>query len=311
MFNTAPRMTNAGQLSFAPAPNAYGTTTCNVTLVDSGGARSAGVPLTVVITPVNDPPTFTAGAAISAPANPGTYTVSGWASNISRGPNEDNFETGSLTFSVTGCTNTSGMMNDIPSVSTSGAVTYRVNVNNDNQLRTSTCQVALVDSTGVSSTRATLAISQTRCLANAAFIQRFGRCEFYTPVSIASRPGVEFAVFSLELWWDEADKVCMTIGKRLVKLTDPTMETQLHAAASNIAGSRYWIGLSDLGTEGSWRWTDNSLLSTSPWSSVGGPWRTGFPRANDRVNSCALKTSTKWIDANCSPTQAGNGFVCA
>lgn len=51
MFNTAPRMTNAGQLSFAPAPNAYGTTTCNVTLVDSGGARSAGVPLTVVITP--------------------------------------------------------------------------------------------------------------------------------------------------------------------------------------------------------------------------------------------------------------------
>jgi hypothetical protein len=102
---------------------------------------------------VNDPPTFTAGSSISAPANPGTYTVSGWASNISRGPNEDGFETGSLQFTVTGCTNTSGMLGSLPTVSNTGALTYRVNQNNDNQLRTSTCQVALTDGAGATTAK--------------------------------------------------------------------------------------------------------------------------------------------------------------
>jgi hypothetical protein len=84
------------------------------------------------------------------------------------------------------------------------------------------------------------AATETRCLANAAYIQRFQRCEFYTPVTINSRPGVEYAVFSLQLWWDEANTVCSTIGKRLVKLNDPTIEAELHSAASPIAGSTYW-----------------------------------------------------------------------
>jgi hypothetical protein len=53
-------------------------------------------------------------------------------------------------------------------------------------------------------------------------------------------PGVEYAVFSLPLWWDESNNVCLTIGKRLVRLTNPTMEAQLHSAVSPIAGSNYW-----------------------------------------------------------------------
>jgi hypothetical protein len=77
-------------------------------------------------------------------------------------------------------------------------------------------------------------------MANAAFVRRFDRCEFYTPVTIARTPGVEYAVFNLQLWWDESNTVCSTIGKRLVKLTDPAMEAELHAAVSGIAGSTYW-----------------------------------------------------------------------
>jgi hypothetical protein len=51
MFTSPPRLTNAGQLSFTPAANAFGVTVCNVTLVDSGGLRSAAEQLTVAITP--------------------------------------------------------------------------------------------------------------------------------------------------------------------------------------------------------------------------------------------------------------------
>jgi hypothetical protein len=51
MFTAPLRLTNAGMLSFTPAANAFGTTVCNVTLVDSGGLRSATEQLTVIITP--------------------------------------------------------------------------------------------------------------------------------------------------------------------------------------------------------------------------------------------------------------------
>jgi hypothetical protein len=125
---------------------------------------------------VNDPPTFTAGASISTPANPGTYTVAGWASSITRGPYEDGFETGSLQFSVTSCTNTSGMLSSRPTVSSSGDVTYRVNENRNNQLRTSTHQVALVEGSGAQSATKTLSISRKLSAAAAQFCQHGVAC---------------------------------------------------------------------------------------------------------------------------------------
>jgi hypothetical protein len=51
MFSAPPSVTSAGMLSFTPAANAFGTSVCIVTLVDSGGLRSAAEQLTVTITP--------------------------------------------------------------------------------------------------------------------------------------------------------------------------------------------------------------------------------------------------------------------
>jgi hypothetical protein len=67
-----------------------------------------------------------------------------------------------------------------------------------------------------------------------------GRCEFYKPVSIASTPGVEYAVFSQELWWSGANTVCGTLGKRLAMVRKPTIEEELHAAITSLAGNAYW-----------------------------------------------------------------------
>jgi hypothetical protein len=51
MFTAAPQVNVVGILSFTPAPNAYGSSVCNVTLVDGGGLRSASQQLAIVITP--------------------------------------------------------------------------------------------------------------------------------------------------------------------------------------------------------------------------------------------------------------------
>jgi hypothetical protein len=51
MFTAPPQLTSAGMLTFTPAANAYGSSVCNVTLVDGGGLRSASSQLTVVVTP--------------------------------------------------------------------------------------------------------------------------------------------------------------------------------------------------------------------------------------------------------------------
>lgn len=59
MFSASPQLTNAGLLTFTPAPNAYGSSVCNLTLVDSGGLRSASQQLTVTISPGKQLPAAT------------------------------------------------------------------------------------------------------------------------------------------------------------------------------------------------------------------------------------------------------------
>jgi hypothetical protein len=106
---------------------------------------------------VDDPPTFVSGSGVTAPANAGTYTFASWASSISRGSLEDGAATFPLQFHVSGCTNTSGMLSAVPTISADGMVTYRLNVNPNPSIRTATYQVVLVEN-GVSRAPRTLVI---------------------------------------------------------------------------------------------------------------------------------------------------------
>jgi large repetitive protein len=95
-----------GALTFTPAANANGSTTVNYTLQDNGGTANGGDDNTtgsfsITITPVNDPPTFTLGPdpfVVESSDPPTTYTYTGWATGITRGP--ANESTQSLTFTV-------------------------------------------------------------------------------------------------------------------------------------------------------------------------------------------------------------------
>ncbi len=62
LFSTGPAVSSGGTLSFTPAPNANGTATITVRLMDDGGTANGGVNVspdedfTITITPVDDPP---------------------------------------------------------------------------------------------------------------------------------------------------------------------------------------------------------------------------------------------------------------
>jgi hypothetical protein len=89
LFSVAPSVNATGVLTFTPAEDAFGVSQCTVTLREAGeGGKSATAGLSIEVTAVNDPPSFTPGnATISVEGDSGAYSEA-WASEISAGPRE-------------------------------------------------------------------------------------------------------------------------------------------------------------------------------------------------------------------------------
>jgi len=104
LFSVQPDVDNTGTLTYTPAADAFGSATITVNVVDDGGTTnggddtSANQNVTITINPVNDAPTFTAGPDVSVDENAGEQTISGWATDISAGA--DNESSQQLTFSA-------------------------------------------------------------------------------------------------------------------------------------------------------------------------------------------------------------------
>ena len=86
----------SGNLTFTPAPDAYGTAQVTVWLEDGGdtlnGGQSQSPPQTfgIIVEQVNDPPSFALRDSQITVSGPGPQTVSGLAISISAGPNGEN-----------------------------------------------------------------------------------------------------------------------------------------------------------------------------------------------------------------------------
>ncbi|HEU4508125.1 MAG TPA: choice-of-anchor Q domain-containing protein [Pyrinomonadaceae bacterium] len=125
LFSVAPAVNSSGTLTYTPAPNAFGDAIVTVVMKDNGGTANGGVDtsieqaFTISVTPVNDAPTFTAGANQTVNEDAGFQFVSNWAANISQGPNESD----ALSFQVTNNTN-SALFSQQPAVFTNGLLTY-------------------------------------------------------------------------------------------------------------------------------------------------------------------------------------------
>ena len=129
LFNVAPAISVAGTLSYAAAANVSGTATISLRLSDDGGTANGGINqsvpqnFTITVSPVNDAPSFAAGAAqVLPPSTAALQTISNWATAISDG---DADFVQSLTFNVTNDRNS--MFTTQPAVAANGTLTFTPN----------------------------------------------------------------------------------------------------------------------------------------------------------------------------------------
>ncbi|MEY2565753.1 MAG: trimeric autotransporter adhesin [Actinomycetota bacterium] len=139
----------ANKLAFVPAANANGSpyTSFTFQVADDGGTTNGGAnvdatpnTLTINVTPVNDPPSFTGGNDRTVLEDAGLQTVNNWASVIDDGPGESGQ---TLTFVATNDNN--ALFSAQPAVSPGGHLTFTPAAN---QHGSATVSVVLKDNGG-------------------------------------------------------------------------------------------------------------------------------------------------------------------
>ncbi|MBA3707204.1 MAG: tandem-95 repeat protein, partial [Planctomycetes bacterium] len=126
LFSVQPAVSSVGTLTFTPAANAYGTAVVSVNAKDNGGVANGGVDTSldqtfvIVVTPVNDAPTFTLGADRIAVEDAAATSVAGYASAISAGPANETGQVVSFTVSAS----TSSLFSVAPAIDAAGTLTF-------------------------------------------------------------------------------------------------------------------------------------------------------------------------------------------
>ncbi|XP_026260927.2 C-type lectin domain family 4 member F [Urocitellus parryii] len=97
--------------------------------------------------------------------------------------------------------------------------------------------------------------------------------------------------------WHEAERSCVSKGAHLASVTSQEEQAFLVQFTSN---SYHWIGLTDMGTEGTWRWADgtqfNNARSKAFWDkNQPDNWR----HQNGQTEDCVHLRSS-WNDMNCN-----------
>lgn len=123
LFAAPPALDRQGNLSFTPAPNAYGTATVTVLLRDNGGGGVEYGPartFAITVTPVNDAPRFTEGPNVSVAEDGGPQHIAGWATEVAAGPANESAQ--SLAFLVTASPTT--LFKALPTLDRQGNLTF-------------------------------------------------------------------------------------------------------------------------------------------------------------------------------------------
>jgi large repetitive protein len=130
LFAIQPAVAPDGKLTYTPAANANGAATVTVTAHDDGGTANGGIDTSpprafiVSVGPVNDAPSFTAGADQTAVSLLGAQSVPGWATGILPGPGDESSQT--VIFTVT--SDNPGLFAVPPAVAPNGTLTYTPNL---------------------------------------------------------------------------------------------------------------------------------------------------------------------------------------
>ncbi|TFJ96025.1 major facilitator superfamily domain-containing protein 3 [Platysternon megacephalum] len=131
-----------------------------------------------------------------------------------------------------------------------------------------------------------------------------GRCsDVLTKLSRGWRfYGGNFYYFSQESKsWNEAEQFCVSQDSHLTSVSSHAEQEFL---SNETKGEDHWIGLTDLGTEGSWRWADGTEYradaSRGFWEeNQPDNWHQGTEGREDCVETRTMEL-TWWNDANCA-----------
>jgi len=151
VFSVAPAIdATTGDLTFTPDADNNGTAMIEVVLMDDGGTADGGVDtsatetIAITIGPVNDPPTFTAGADQTHNEDDGAITLNGWATAMSPGPPDEAGQV--LTFNANVISDPGGLFSVMPAVNaTTGDLTYTLAAD---AFGTATIDITLMDDGG-------------------------------------------------------------------------------------------------------------------------------------------------------------------
>ncbi|MDN5211424.1 Ig-like domain-containing protein [Fulvivirgaceae bacterium BMA12] len=131
LFTTAPAVSSTGTLTYEAAPNANGSATITIRLIDDGSGvapnenTSATQTFDINVTAVNDVPSFTVGADETVDEDAGPQSVANWITVFDDGDPEI---AQNLTYEITNNTN-AGLFAAGPAVSSTGTLTYETAAN--------------------------------------------------------------------------------------------------------------------------------------------------------------------------------------
>ena len=161
LFTTPPTVDTSGNLSYTPAPNAFGTSTFEVRVQDNGGTANGGVDtsapqtFTITVNGINDQPSFTASNPPAVNENAGAQTVAGWAT-FNPGNAQESAQA-VLAYTVSNVSNPA-LFSPQPSVAANGNLTYTPAAGANG---TSTFEVRVQDSGGTANGGVDTSAAQT------------------------------------------------------------------------------------------------------------------------------------------------------
>lgn len=109
--------------------------------------------------------------------------------------------------------------------------------------------------------------------------------------------GHKYQVFDIFMTWYEAKEYCESLGGHLATITSADEQAILNNADGN-----YWLGGTDNGSEGSWRW-----VTEEPW--IYANWFEGEPNNEGEEHYLTTWDDHYWNDL-CEDSYEQGGFIC-
>jgi len=105
--------------------------------------------------------------------------------------------------------------------------------------------------------------------------------------------GHHYAFIPLPITWEEAHAFCATHGAHLATITDELLQRWVtERFGSPSLGQTVWLGGTDEGSEGDWRW-----VTGEPWAYTN--WAAGQPNNEaDAEHALAFESEGWWVDAD-------------